>query len=89
MTMNIEQDFITYYFEKAESSELTLPFLQDVNGNPHGELECKCLRKAGVIRCLQCGHEFTGRRRIQCPLHPNLIHLMDFRECPRCNAELS
>nr|XP_054766403.1 uncharacterized protein LOC129273400 [Lytechinus pictus]XP_054766432.1 uncharacterized protein LOC129273430 [Lytechinus pictus] len=45
---------------------------------------CICNREHTSVACCSCGLMLAGRVRIQCPSHPNTIHLMDVERCPEC-----
>ncbi|XP_038046465.1 DNA-directed RNA polymerase II subunit RPB1-like [Patiria miniata] len=47
---------------------------------------CICHRDHSKIMCYVCGKTQVGRVRMQCPEHPNTIHLMDYDRCPVCKA---
>ena len=43
-----------------------------------------CNRLRCCVLCLRCGYTLTGRVQQSCPLHKNVIHVMDMSCCPRC-----
>ncbi|XP_011666912.1 uncharacterized protein CG13380-like [Strongylocentrotus purpuratus] len=45
---------------------------------------CICYREHTSVACCSCGLMLVGRVRMQCPCHPNTIHLMDVERCPEC-----
>ncbi|XP_022080811.1 CASP-like protein 4A1 [Acanthaster planci] len=47
---------------------------------------CICHRDHCKIICYICGKTQIGRVRMQCPEHPNTIHLMDYDRCPDCKG---
>ncbi|XP_019621702.1 PREDICTED: uncharacterized protein CG13380-like [Branchiostoma belcheri] len=50
--------------------------------DPH----CICNRDPTTVLCKMCGKLFEGRaQQMECPIHPNIIHLMDHALCPACH----
>ncbi|XP_057313496.1 uncharacterized protein CG13380-like [Hydractinia symbiolongicarpus] len=50
--------------------------------------ECICKREIVELRCENCTKIFKGRPHLACELHKNVIHLMDYRNCPHCHEEI-
>ncbi|XP_035682220.1 uncharacterized protein LOC118419753 [Branchiostoma floridae] len=47
---------------------------------------CICNREPTTVLCKMCGKLFEGRaQQMECPVHPNIIHLMDHALCPACH----
>ncbi|KAK6173892.1 hypothetical protein SNE40_017268 [Patella caerulea] len=71
--------------------ESSMKFIQQPLNQPSIKkttTECMCERHMRNILCRACGFVFYGRIRQACPLHPNVIHLMDCQCCPKCRAGL-
>ncbi|XP_020817471.1 uncharacterized protein CG13380-like [Drosophila serrata] len=48
---------------------------------------CICERKRDdLIVCSRCNQSFVGRLSQPCPKHPEVIFLMDARQCAFCGA---
>ena len=56
--------------------------LPSLIGNP-----CICNRQIAKVLCTMCGYLLKGRARLNCPRHPNVVHLMDVTNCPNCKGD--
>jgi len=50
--------------------------------------QCICERDIVKLSCHECNMKFRGRPNIACPIHTNVIHLMDMTHCPSCRILL-
>ncbi|XP_072177397.1 uncharacterized protein [Diadema setosum] len=68
--------------DPLQESRMTLtPTKRQALPNARG---CICNREHTNVACCSCGLVLEGRVRLQCPRHPNTIHLMDVERCPEC-----
>ena len=46
--------------------------------------ECICNRPQQWVICKLCNYAIVGRLSRRCPVHPDVMFMMDMRYCPCC-----
>ncbi|XP_030373093.1 uncharacterized protein CG13380-like [Scaptodrosophila lebanonensis] len=67
---------------------LTIEAQEEDENNNSTIVPCICDRASKVYECGICHQYFRGRLTEKCVKHPFEVYLMDFRECPYCQASI-